>query len=174
MTNNSFDLVYQKYYVQLVRYCFYRVGKKFDLAEDIVNEAFILLYQKWDQLDFDCDTKILSWLTKAILNKIYEYRRKNPLPLISLDEEVKKEYIESQAIQSIDTEDEEFKYRLYLESIEKFLPSDECKLFYYIVIQEYDYKKCASLLGITENAVKLRWYRIKRKLRPFVETLIKD
>lgn len=71
----AFAEIYQRYYPVLLRIAIKQLGVK-ELAEDLVQEIFVSLYQKLDILKISCSIK--AYLNKAIRFKIMnEYRSKS-------------------------------------------------------------------------------------------------
>ena len=84
LNEKLFDSIYKKYYNRILEYCRKRIKDKAE-AISAANDSFILLYQKWEKLDFtDCPDKLLVWLHKTANLKIKEYyskKQKNSIKL---------------------------------------------------------------------------------------------
>ena len=81
--------------------------------------------------------------------------------IVKVVKEVEKHYLENQ------------KYKNYIDKIQKHLNSEDWELFEYIVIKQFSYKKLGTIYHSSEAAIKMRWYRLQRKLRPFVDFITK-
>jgi NRPS condensation-like uncharacterized protein len=60
----------------------------------------------------------------------------------------------------------------YAEEIKKQLKVQEAELFHLRVIERLPNKAIGRKMGLTENAVKLRWLRLEEKLKPITEKLL--
>ena len=65
----------------------------------------------------------------------------------------------------------QYKYLQYLSEVRKELNSKDLLLFDKIVIQKLQYKQIASELSTTVPAVKMRWLRLKTRLRQIVKKI---
>lgn len=94
-----FELFYKKYYKQLFAVAYRYVGQM-EVAEEIVHDLFITIWNKADQLDIQHSVK--SYLFKAIVNSSLNYIKKEKMQTekrlaylavqeneVSLDEESK-------------------------------------------------------------------------------------
>lgn len=94
-----FELFYKKYYKQLFAVAYRYVGQM-EVAEEIVHDLFITIWNKADQLDIQYSIK--SYLFKAIVNSSLNYIKKEKMQTekrlaylsvqeneVSLDEETK-------------------------------------------------------------------------------------
>ncbi|WP_347924794.1 sigma-70 family RNA polymerase sigma factor [Pontimicrobium sp. SW4] len=70
-----FSALFDKYYKRLFNYSF-KLTKQRDLAEEIVQETFIVLWKKMDSISND-DRSIESYLITTLKNKIIDFYRKN-------------------------------------------------------------------------------------------------
>src|SRR5690606_35271088 len=70
----AFEQIYSKYFPLLYKIAYKKLGTN-HLAEDLVQEIFVALYQKLDRLEISCSLR--AYLNKAIRFKIMnEYRAK--------------------------------------------------------------------------------------------------
>ena len=56
-------------------------------------------------------------------------------------------------------------YEMCIEDIKKSLSSEEYRLFEKVVIESCDRKQLAEEMGITTNALKVRWHRVRNKIK---------
>lgn len=52
-----YEIIYEKYYRVLVNYVFRRLKDKF-YSEEIANETFALLWERWSSMSFDSENAV--------------------------------------------------------------------------------------------------------------------
>ncbi len=168
MTIPEWESIYRKYYRRIYDYCLYRIKHEYD-AEDMTSEVFCLLYDKWEQYEAHDEAAILSFLYRAANLKIRERGRQTDRPyggaeidIDTLSEELPIDY----AIVEND------RYERYISDILRKLTGQDRELFTYIVIDQLRYTEIADKLHVSENTVKLRWYRLRRRMKPLIYSLI--
>ncbi|WP_353140102.1 RNA polymerase sigma-70 factor [Pseudopedobacter sp.] len=144
----AFAEIYDRYWALLYRHA-YRLIKDQDLAQDVVQEVFVNL---WDKINtIDLQFSISSYLYTAVRNKV--------LNLIQRDK-VKNNYIESFANFVASSEaitDYRLRERLLKEKIEKevaALPSKMRQVFEMSRIQNMSHKQIAEELNLSDKTVK--------------------
>lgn len=70
LDDGNFEGIFREYYAPLCRYCIQFV-RRAEIAEEIVQEQFIILWEKRDIIDIH--TSISSYLYKSIKNKSIDY-----------------------------------------------------------------------------------------------------
>ena len=173
----TYEDAYRKYFTVIVKYSFRQIGNHWFDAEEIASDAFYILFEKWDELNSHEEKVILTWLYRAANHKIKEYVRNKPPEYVSIDpdDEMQKNAIEMKILENesgIDVAEEAKKYDCYMVQIQNRLNQKEAQLFEYIVEKQYRYSQIASLLGTSESAVKMRWFRLQMKIRVIVNDLI--
>ena len=144
----AFAEIYNRYWALLYKHA-YRLIKDQDLAQDVVQEVFVNL---WDKINtIDLQFSISSYLYTAVRNKV--------LNLIQRDK-VKNNYIESFANFVACSEaitDYRLRERLLKEKIEKevaALPSKMRQVFEMSRIQNMSHKQIAEELNLSDKTVK--------------------
>lgn len=171
----TYEDLYRQYFATIERYCFYIVNNSF-FSEELASEAFHLLLLKWDTLRCHESPVLLAWLYKTANLKAKELSRKQPSVTVSLSEEEGINQLELYLLSNgsaIDGYLENQKYKNYIDKIQKHLNSEDWELFEYILIKQFSYKKLGTIYHSSEAAIKMRWYRLQRKLRPFVDFITK-
>ncbi|MFD1630280.1 RNA polymerase sigma factor [Pseudopedobacter beijingensis] len=145
---NAFAEIYDRYWALLYKHA-YRLIKDQDLAQDVVQEVFVSL---WDKIKaIDLQFSISSYLYTAVRNKV--------LNLIQRDK-VKNNYIESLANFVASSEaitDYRLREGLLKEKIEKevaALPSKMRQVFEMSRIQNMSHKQIAEELNLSDKTVK--------------------
>lgn len=111
---------------------------KFDVADDITQEVFIKLYQKFDSYRGDASVK--TWLFAITRNLVTNYRRSAFFRKIILVDMIFHRNSE---------------------------PSAEAEVMEKLVLQvthQLSIEEISTLLGISEEAVKSRLYRARKKV----------
>src|SRR5581483_2129740 len=67
-------LFYQTYRQKLYSFCVYFMGANDPEIEDILQEAFLSVYQKLPQFEFR--SRLDTWLTQICIHRCYRYFRK--------------------------------------------------------------------------------------------------
>ena len=176
MNLTIFEEIYTKYSNVITGYCQHTASCSKHDAEDIASDAFVLLLEKWNSFTSHEEKVLVSWLYRTATNKIKEYWRKKKTNTTvephTLDEILHN--LEDQEFScNLFDEDQDEKYELYIKEIRNKVPSKNQILFDCIVIKQLSYEQTANVLGLSINAVKLRWYRLCDKLIPEVEKLLK-
>ena len=60
----------------MYKFCFFRLGRKTNDAEDVVSEVMITAMQKIDELDTGENTKLYNWLATIARYKLLEHYRR--------------------------------------------------------------------------------------------------
>ncbi len=164
----EWELIYRKYYSRIYDYCLYRIRHQQD-AEDMSSDIFCLLYDKWEHYETHDETAVLAFLYRSANYKIVE-RGKGTIILYG-NEEIDIDSLSGDV--PIDYEIvENDKYERYISEILRNLAGKERELFTYIVIDKLPYADIGNRFGVSENSVKLRWYRLRRRMKPLVQSLI--
>jgi RNA polymerase sigma-70 factor (ECF subfamily) len=157
-------LLFDLYYSPLCLFA-YKYFDSHDKAEDIVQEAFITLWEKNRLIDFKGSIK--SYLFSIVRN--------NSINKIRDDKRFRFEDVEDQAYVIIEDkfeseELEERKRMLYHEIGQ--LPSQSKKVFEAIVFEKMKYAEVAAELDVSINTVKTHYSRALKQLRSSLDILI--
>ena len=180
MTEHSFDHIYRSYYRIILRYIVVQRGFHIQDAEDITQEVFSLLWQKRELMHYDSEKQILCWLFEAAKIKSLEYSRlyAHRIKTISLGDfeysstpifEKGDEFVRLQEIES-----QEEKYQLYLTRLKSEMNEKDRLLFECIIEKEMSPKETAALLNISDVNLRVRWHRLRIKLKPIISERMTD
>lgn len=150
--------VINRYQAPLFRYIL-RLARDEELAEDILQNTFISVYQNINS--FDSRRKFSSWIyrishNKAI-NEIRSYKNKISLEEVS-------EVVESQSI-DINEELDKKRLREYLEKTIKSLPLNYQEVLILRFFEDKSYEEISEILRLPINTVGVRIKRGLEKLR---------
>jgi RNA polymerase sigma-70 factor, ECF subfamily len=154
----------QQYQQQLYSYAYYSVRVAAD-AEDIVQEAFIRLWQNWSTVDA---AQLGAWLMRVTQNLIVDYVRKQKSRQVLGDEEFDLEQVAQEEQGDHDSPHQLTLKRIVQHSIAQ-LPDPYRSTLILREIQELSYEAIAEVLGISVAHVKTDLFRAKGKLRQIVK-----
>jgi RNA polymerase sigma-70 factor (family 1) len=157
-------LLFDLYYAPLCVYA-HKYFDSLDQAEDIVQEAFITLWEKNRLVNFTGSIKsyLFSIVRNNSINKIKQENRYRFEEIENKAYEIIEEKFESQQL-------EERKSKLYRE-IEQ-LPEQCKKVFESIVFEKMKYAELAVELNVSVNTVKTHYSRALKQLRSNLDILI--
>ena len=172
----TFEFIYEKYFDDIHRYCYYRTEGDQYCSDEATAETFFLALKQWETVKEYPPERFMAWLYGVARNKIREVRREQPPSTESTSEEWCRALIDAQNIGN-EPPDEEEEYRQFVQYINQIrlqLKPKDWNLFQMRVVQRMPHKKIGETLGISENAAKLRWARLEDKLEPIVEKILKN
>ena len=145
-------------YQQRIFNCAYGITRNKDDAADITQEVFIKFYQHISQ--FDPDRPLAPYLLKIAVNCSRNELRKRHLTSSWETEEYAIEDFEPSPLEQLAVREK----AEFLRSLINELPvklREVCTLFY---LSECSCSEVAGILKISENAVKVSLYRVRKKL----------
>ena len=172
MFNKSeFEKIAEKYRKPLFKYCYYRLRSDKVLAEETVNDVFVALYKKWDELNLNGN--IRAWLYRVADNCIkhnLESYNKFYSHVISIDEAIENHGLSDIGIMDEyfdETDDETIEKYIY--RIKDFLPTEYQEIYEYRYIQKKTLTEISEHIGIPYSTLRLRLC----KLEPMILNEIK-
>jgi len=155
----EFTFIYQSNYKKLLLFCIKFVKSK-ELAEEIVQDSFITLWEKFDEIN--SKEKISSYLYTIVNNKMVDCFRK-----INSFEKVKDEVKHSME-ESYDHIEAEIASKDYIEAINKaidLLPEKRKKIFVLSRMENLHNDEIADQLSISPFTVKNQLEHAVKQLR---------
>jgi len=136
-----------------------------DEVKDILQEAFIKIFQSMDRFSWRGEGSLKAWMTRIVVNdSLKALRRKKPLPLsASLSEEIEDEEPAFSAVP----------LRVIQEMIRR-LPDGYRTVFNLFVFEDKSHKEIAALLGIKENSSASQLFHAKAMLARWIKDYIKQ
>lgn len=155
----AFSRVYDEYFLLLMKIV-YRITGRQDVAEEIVQEAFIKYYERRDVLPTDEGLKF--WLIRVVKNLALNYEKRKGRekrayqrfffePKPGGEAEGERKLLEDESKVQVQTALEKIPYNLRV----------------VLILKEYggfNYNEIAKMLGITEGNVKVRVFRARNQL----------
>ncbi len=165
----AFDDLFRKYYRQLCRFA-YRFIFSHHLAEEIVQDVFVRLWQQKDQINIS--TSIIAYLYAAVRNQSINEIKKNRIHNYHLAEAHKNESMAEEMIQE-NHQDERLKNAL--DKACKSLPPKCREIFELSRIDGLTYEEIAEYLSISkktvENQMGIAFNKLRQQLKPILHLL---
>lgn len=165
MAIDDFESFYQQCFKLIFWFCYKRIGILED-TEDVVSEVFQAIYSK-KNLNYSDSKYLKNLVFKIAKNKASDYlRRKYKLNLIfvPVQEDLEEVYQEEEKRrESINLA------KIHLNKIKRELNKEEKKLYELRFRDLLDISEIANILGQTPNNIKVRTYRLIKKLKKLWE-----
>jgi RNA polymerase sigma factor (sigma-70 family) len=152
--------LYRLYSKAMYNIC-YRLMRNKEEAEDILQEAFVLAFQKLDT--FRLESEFGSWIKRIVVNTCLNALNKKKVELV---------YCENFYHNDVKDEEEnfiEFSVDNVMRAME-LLPSGGRMIFSLYLLEGYDHGEISQILGITESTSKSQFMRAKRKIAEILKT----
>lgn len=130
--------------------------KNDDDIYDVLQEALISIYQKYDQLKNK--EYFSTWATRIVINKCYDLLRKNKKNIIPMDEKVEKD---TKLAQYDEYEIDKYGIKEAMKTLNEDLKLIII-LYYY---NNYSVKEISQILDIPEGTVKSRLSKARETLK---------
>lgn len=164
MSQLTFDEAYKKYRPRIERYFQYQYKYSLHNAEDLTTEVFIVLYQRWNEFDSHEKSAISTFVYRTATNKALEFQRlQNRQPTLCDLEDVPEENL-AQPPKHLDHEEENKKYKHYVDQIKAILSPKERITFQYMIDNDCDAHLVAKELNTNVDNIRVRWCRIRKKI----------
>jgi len=155
----SFRMLVERYQ-NLVFTIAYRVTNNREEAEEVAQDAFMKVYRGLD--GFKGDSKFSSWLYRIAYNTALTKIRTQKTG-VSLIED--REYGE------VANEAEQVFTKEYLRKAISMLEADEATVITLFYLSEQSLEEIGQILNLEANAVKVRLFRARKKLREKLELI---
>lgn len=155
-----FGLLYDKYFEQIFRFVFKRLGGNEDLAGDITQQTFMKAMANIEKYE-DRGFPFSSWLYRIAQNEVMMYFREQKKHVtVEIEERSVLDLMEEANISSAMSQDEQEQLMAILNGMEQeHLDLIELRFF-----QTLSFKEIADIYSITEANAKMKIYRILEKL----------
>ena len=152
----TFKEVFDRYYESIRNFLYYKSGDK-NLAEDLTQESFLILWKKRENIDPD---KVKSYLY-TIANNLFLNEVKHQKVVLKFQQQ-KPQHIVKQTPQFL-MEEQEFQHQL--EKAIADLPEKNRIVFLMNRIEKLTYREIAERLGLSVKAVEKRMHKALLSLR---------
>lgn len=156
-----FGMLYEKYFEQIFRFVFRRLGGDEETAGDLTQQTFIKAMANMDRYT-DKGLPFSSWLYRIAQNEVSMHFRSSK-KTVSIT-------IEQQSVLSL-LDDVTSSHHMSLEEQEKLirllneLEQEQCDLVELRYFQGVSFKEISEIYNISEANAKMRVYRILEKLK---------
>ena len=155
-----FGVLYNKYFEQIFRFSFQRLGGMEDVAGDVTQQTFIKAMANLSRYE-DRGLPFSSWLYRIAQNEVSMYFRKQKKNYTVPVDENRIQDLASEANLSsyMSMDDQSHLVEILNELDEEHMDLIELRFF-----QELSFKEIAAIYSITEANAKMRTYRILERL----------
>lgn len=164
----SFDEFFKKRWNSTVVYCRDTYKISHQDSEDIAQEAFTELWNKWDTLNSHMEFVLLRWIRTTTRYIVYHHNRKKgkePTIVPLEDWLLLEELGELAPLYSPELTKDADAYEKYIQWIRSELTPKQWMIFESIVLHENEISTTAKLLNMRVNTVSVYWLRIKNKIK---------
>lgn len=161
-SERAFDFFYQKYSLQIYRKL-YKMTKVSALAEELLQEVFVKIWEKRHLIDPDKSFK--SYLFQIAQNQVYDFYRK-----VSRDEKLQKEIIRGfDELHNITEEGIDLKetQEMLAQAIEN-LPPQQKLVFTLCKIEGKSYDEVSTVLGISTSTINGHIVKATKNIKGFM------
>lgn len=170
----AFECLYQSHGKRVYAICLRMLGNTTD-AEDLTQEAFLLLFRKLHT--FRGESAFSTWLHRLVVNTVLMHLRKKSLPAVSMeagpapDGETAPSSVDIAASDlilegSID--------RINLRRCIAQLPAGARAIFVLHDIEGYQHHEIAEMLGRSEGVSKSQLHRARKRLRELLHEIQRE
>ena len=139
----------------------YNFIKQKDIAEDLMQEAFLKAFQKIG--NFNGEVSFGAWLKKIVINQCLDWLKKRKLKIVS---------IENEHVQIAEEDDWKVEDSITVNQIHETIEQlpDKFKIVLKLFLLEgYDHQEIAQILNITEVSSRSQVFRGKNKLKELLK-----
>ncbi len=164
---NAFASLVRKYQKQIHTFAWRKIGD-FQIAEDIVQETFLQVYQKLETLEDP--TQFTRWLHQIANRRCIARLRKNSVQTEPLEEtdisEIETEAY-SQYVAAEHTKTTAEAQRELVEKLLEKLKENDREVITLHYFEEMTSPEIGEFLGVSENTIKSRLHRAKQQLKKY-------
>ena len=156
----TYETIYVQCFPKLLAYL-QQHGNSLHDAEDIAAQSMLVLWRKWETLPNHSQQDILRWLLATARNLALKeaYRASRRAPTVSLEDLPSQFHPAAPSDPSPSEQEKE--YHQYLTELAHRLSPKEAELLLDKIERNKSDEEIAAKLGISVNAVRIRWFRIK-------------
>jgi RNA polymerase sigma-70 factor (ECF subfamily) len=156
MTKSAeFESIYKAQQPAVMRLCLGYFGGDEDKANDVCQEIFIKVWRHLDK--FEGKSQVSTWIYRIAVNTCLNALRKNKSTPQTL--ELQDHIVADDDKPSSDTD---ARLQAMYACIERLNPKDRSIIL--LVLEQEPYPEIASILGLSENNLRVKIHRIKDKL----------
>jgi RNA polymerase sigma factor (sigma-70 family) len=153
--------LYKRYCDAMYNVCYRMMGTAAE-AEDALQESFIDIFRRLDS--FRQESSVGAWIKRIVINHCLNELKKRRLKFEELTERTNEVVEEEYA----DNEDAVYEVKKVKDAIMQ-LPDGYRTVLTLYLMEGYDHKEIAAVLGIQESGSKSQYSRAKAKLRELLQ-----
>jgi RNA polymerase sigma factor (sigma-70 family) len=147
----------------------HRIVTRAEEAEEVAQDVFVKAYQKL--ADFKAEAKFSTWLYRIAYNQAVSHTRKKKVDFLAMDEDMIENHgeVETKAeIMGLTLEEQSELLKTALGGLPR---TDNLiiSLYYY---HAKDLEEISEIVGLTQNNVKVKLFRIRKKLLKEMKVLL--
>jgi RNA polymerase sigma-70 factor (ECF subfamily) len=155
-----FEVLYNKYYEQIFRYCHQRVDSE-DTAHDLTSQVFLKALTNLKKYEYK-GVPFGSWLFRIAMSVVYQsFKDQKAKKTINIDSISFKSLIVDDSSESIFSSEEQNRLKKALKTLKK----EEIEIIELRYFESRSFKEIAEILSIKENNAKVKAHRILGKLK---------
>ena len=155
MNKDLFESIHKQYYAMVHQMCLGFVKGDYDVASDLSQEVFIIIWKKLDTFREASTHK--TWIYRITVNKCLEFIRKEKnkktIPISTFEHELK----------GVDAAEETTDGNELYEAIGHLKELD--RLIIMMVLEGQDYEDISEVIGINPINTRVKIHRIKKRLK---------
>jgi RNA polymerase sigma-70 factor, ECF subfamily len=170
----GFEQLYRRYSRRVYSICF-RIVKNDSDAEDMTQEAFLLLFRKIHT--FRGESKFSTWLHRLTVNVVLMRLRKKRYPEVSLDATVEPGEEDSAPLMELGGPDLRLNGvvdQINLSRAIEQLPDGYKKMFILHDVEGFEHHEIAKILGCSSGNSKSQLYKARVRLRELLQEALRD
>ncbi len=157
---HGFDKIYESYSSGMFMICL-RYTRCNDDAQDVLQEAFIRIYNK--RSSFDVERPIGPWIKTIVIRTALNYIKENYRFDLTSDES----YFDRASVEEIVEEDQDLKAKLL--AVLNKLPDGYRTVFNLYTIDNLTHKEIAQYLGVSEGTSKSQYSKAKKMIKELLQ-----
>jgi RNA polymerase sigma factor (sigma-70 family) len=159
MNKDLFESLHKQYYAMVNQMCLGFVKGDYDVASDLSQEVFIIIWEKLDTFREASTHK--TWIYRITVNKCLDFIRKEKnkktIPISTFEHELK----------VVNAEDETTDGNELYAAIGQLKELD--RLIIMMVLEGQDYEDISEVIGINPINTRVKIHRIKKRLKKILE-----
>lgn len=162
----AFEALYKRYYQRLFRFS-YRVTRRLDQIEEIINDVMYVVWKKAST--FNREGQASTWILGIAYKKCLKAMAER-LPTAHLALDDVEDYIpgvDDSGLKNLEIED-------WISVAFSRLPPDQRAVLELTYHQGLHYSEIAKIMGCPENTVKTRMFHARKKIRSLIPDLIDE
>lgn len=165
----EFENIVKRHHKSIYSYCLSKLNFDDYYADEVTNDVFNLLFEKWDELDLE--NNVLAWLYRVADNYIKKHWTKQH----KNREESLEAALESGKLENNDLfyttieSDVDINVEKELEKIAHELPEELKQLFIYRIINKKTFAEICSITGLPYTTVNNRVEKAKKKVKKIIK-----